>query len=159
MRLFYLLIILITLSFSTAKATEFKSLQDHPEERDYIQVAQMCLTVYYNFSIYVGIADEMNKMLKVEEPGQYLNRSFVYAKHKYEMMKQFTDEKNTELVEQGFNVNEINQLAYHSAMTMVQLIQNSTQELVKDKTTGRKFILTFVEQTEICDNEFFPTEQ
>jgi hypothetical protein len=150
-----LLIIIASLSFTSAQANELKSLKDNPEHLDYIQSGQMCMTVYYNLSLYFAMADELNKMITIEDPRMYLEKSYAHTKLKFEQVRKLIGEKEIELIEQGYHPVEIKQIGFESARYMIQLIQGTASATVQDKSMGKTFILNMIEQTDICDAKFF----
>ena len=149
--------IIASLLIGTAQANEVGLLRDNPEELDNVTSSHMCMTVYYNLSVYFAMADELNLMIGIEDPRKFLEKSYMHTKSKFEKMQQTIAEKEIELIDKGYNPVEIQQLGFQSSRYMVQLIQGSASATVKDKSMGRTFILNMVEQTDICDAKYFTT--
>ena len=152
-----LLIIIASLFISTAQANEVKLLRDNPEELDNVTSSQMCMTVYYNLSVYFAMADELNLMIGIEDPRKFFEKSYMHTKSKFEKMQQTIALKEIELIEKGYNPVEMQQVGFQASWYMVQLIQGSASATVKDKSLGKTFILNMVEQTDICDAKYFTT--
>ena len=92
-----LLTIIASLFISTVQANEVKLLRDNPEELDNVTSSQMCMTVYYNLSVYFAMADELNLMIGIADPRKFFEKSYTHTKSKFEKMQQIIAQKEMKL--------------------------------------------------------------
>jgi hypothetical protein len=146
------LLLMTSLVVTPAQA---KSLVEDPDNLNIIQMGSMCMTTYYNLSVYFAVSDEMNKMINLDDPRLFLEKSYRHAKTKYDDLREMLNKKEIELIEQGYNYGEIQAIGMESARMIVGLIQQSANLSVQDKSTTSGFIRNMINQTDACDQLFF----